>query len=458
MEEAARIVERHARRGRIDGDCHRGPGRLVAGKVGRHCSELVASAEAGGIPARLVRGGRVGADRREGAATCRPLLEAHGADARAEIGSESQRHGRSPRRRRHRSPGRSPRPSARCCRRARCAARSCRRSRRGRWQRRGGRTARRRRCSCRSRPRTARSCRLRPASRSLHPRGCARRRPARCRPGTPHVSVTVPARFAPGSSSVGAGGLSTTTVRIAEVTERPALSTTTTLRSALPSAAPVESQLASYGAVVSVEIAGERAGAVRPDEELDRGDARRQRRAAEARDRDRAVDVRAVRGSGQRAARQLRVDANRRRLEGLDVAGVVGRAVLDRVRRRRSSGRPGPESEIDGAALERAAVDAVLRRGDARERVGRGQRDGDRRRRASRRARRRSSSEASCRCAPSPSGASRRCRRRRSCGTRSCARRRSSGRPGPGSRSTCRSGTSRRRRGRRSRRRPSPSR
>src|SRR5207237_7747726 len=57
----------------------------VPGGVHRHGAELVVAAEPGRIPARLVRIGRVGPDRCEGAAARGPLLEADGADSGAEI-------------------------------------------------------------------------------------------------------------------------------------------------------------------------------------------------------------------------------------------------------------------------------------------------------------------------------------------------------------------------------------
>ena len=68
------------------------------------------------------------------------------------------------------------------------------------------------------------------------------------------VRLIEPATFAPGSANETAGGLSTITLRRADVSELVAASMTTTLSSALPSAALEESQLAWYGAVVSVEI------------------------------------------------------------------------------------------------------------------------------------------------------------------------------------------------------------
>ena len=322
MDESARIVERHARRGCIDRHGHRGPGRRIAGKVGRHRSELVASAQAGCIPARLVRGGRVGCDRREGAATCGPPLEAHGADARAEIGR-----GRSDMDVRTGDDGTVRRVAHRDCRRGVVDARGAQSARAVEAAEVGGDGA---------------EVVLPVADAARIEVGRERRARVGCdlRPGP----CTHRAALEDDLSRIGLGrriqrdGARQVRARIVKRRRRRVVDDHRANRGGHREAGVVDDDdlelgiaLGGAGRVPVDGVRGcrvgrdrdERGRAVGPDEELDRGHSR-SRVAGEGRDRDRAVHVRPVRGSGQRAARQLCVDANRRRLEGLDVACVVG--------------------------------------------------------------------------------------------------------------------------------------
>ena len=153
--------------------------------------------------------------------------------------------------------GRTRPGSARCCRsehsRGRRASTRCRASRsRSPAGRRGRRPAR----SCRCRRRRASSCRRRSPSTCL---SLPVRRRTTTRVAPPlvlAVSPTVPETTAPGSVSVTAGPVeSTVTMTIAVVWTLPAASVMTARISASPSGAVVESQLAVYGAVVSLPTA-----------------------------------------------------------------------------------------------------------------------------------------------------------------------------------------------------------
>ena len=322
----------------------RGRGRLVARQVGRDCAELVASAEAGRIPARLVRGGRVGADRRESAAACRPLLEAHGSDARAEVGSDSRDVDVRRRRRRRRSPGRSPTTvgAVLSTREVRSGARAVEAAEVG-----GDGTE----VVCPSPTLLVSKSAENGALVSV----------AIC----VHVPGTRRAALEDDLSGIGLGGrvqrdgarqssrrdrrasasagCRRRPCEIAEVVERPALSRTTTSGRRRPRPRSVESQLASYGAVVSVEIVMKEPEPLGPDEELDRGHARRSGRAPRPRSRPSRSRARRPAGrSARRSAARCRCEPSpsgaARRCPRCRSSGTRSCA------RRRSSGRPGPGS------------------------------------------------------------------------------------------------------------------